>query len=241
MIRPVIVGYGKMGKRIADLASARGIDIHAIIDNENDWQKKIDEISDCDVAIEFTTPEAAPDNIKRLLSKNIPVVSGTTGWDERKDELISLADEKGVGLLIASNFSIGMNIFFELNKYLAKLMNRFPGYKVDIEETHHVHKLDAPSGTAKVLANDLVKNLKIYSGWLNDAKKPSENQIAVKSFREGEVTGMHKVRYKSMQDVITIDHKALNRDGFAIGALEAAHWIIGKKGFQTMEDMLFER
>ncbi len=238
MIQAAVIGYGKMGRRIHQLAPSMGFDVKVIIDQEDDWARYGEELKRCDVALEFTIPGAAFSNIRRLLLAGIPVVSGTTGWESHREEAMNLANEKGIGLMISSNFSIGMNLFFELNKYLASQMDNYPGYKAVIEEVHHIHKLDAPSGTAKVLAGDMIGRLSSYTAWAPAKEKTEEGILPVKSIREGEVTGIHTISYTGANDRITISHEAINRDGLVTGALRAASWIIGKRGFQTMRQML---
>ncbi len=226
-----LFGYGRMGKLIGELAPERKHNIARIID-ENDSP---DAVAGCDVAIDFSVPAAALNNIKTCIDHGVPVVSGTTGWHTGLDEAKLYCDEKGGAFLYASNFSIGMNIFFGLNKTLGRFMNKVDGYQLSMEETHHIHKKDAPSGTAISLAEDIV-DLGKYKGWSLDEKEA--NHIPIKSFREGEVPGIHKVKYTGEIDEITISHEAFNRKGFAIGALVAAEWIVGKKGVFTMEDVL---
>lgn len=235
-----IVGYGKMGQRIAAIAPGMGCRVVVTIDDEYGWEKDFDKVKQCDVALEFTTPEVAPANVRRLLSAGINVVCGTTGWNEGIDEMKDIAVTKGVGLMVESNFSVGMRVFFMLNRYLGGMMKSCTGYNVSIEETHHIHKLDAPSGTAKKLAEDLKKTLGIPddAGGYRDIRD-NYHDIPVHSIREGEVTGIHKVEWIGEQDSILIRHEALNRDGFVRGALAAACWIKGRTGLCTMEQMLF--
>jgi 4-hydroxy-tetrahydrodipicolinate reductase len=239
MLKIALVGYGKMGKRIAEMAPGMGHDVCLVIDKEEDWESHAPRLKLCDVAIEFSTPDAAFSNVIRLLDAGIPVVSGTTGWDERLPEAKAHAEKRGVGLMVASNFSIGMNLFFALNRNLAGMMASHPDYAVSLKEVHHVHKLDAPSGTAKTLASDLIAIHPAYDGWLPEENHSGATVIPVKSVREGEVTGIHEITFISGCDRITISHEAFNRDGFATGAMAAAAWIIGKKGFVTMQEMLF--
>lgn len=229
-----------MGKRIAELAPDHGLRVEAIIDNEADWQQKAQRLSDCSVALEFSTPVTALNNITRLLEMGIPVVSGTTGWDEHIADAAEIADRNGVGLMVASNFSVGMNLFFALNSYLAGMMNHYSSFQPSVEETHHIHKLDAPSGTAKSLVNELVAKLGSYHSWAMSTDYNHEDDvIPVTSIREGEVTGVHEVAFKGVSDMISVRHEAFNRDGFVLGAIDAAKWIIGRKGLLTMKEMLF--
>lgn len=239
MINIAIIGYGRMGRRIAELSPSRGLHVSVIIDNEAEWQQFHEQLAGCDVALEFSIPATAMKNVTRLLEMGIPVVSGTTAWDDEVAQAALVAGRKGVGLMVASNFSIGMNIFFALNRYLAEMMNRYPEYSASVEETHHIHKLDAPSGTAKALLSDMLEKLTAYETWQSASDEPDPVVIPVTSIREGEVTGIHKITYAGESDRVEIRHEALNRDGFVLGAIEAAKWLIGKAGFHTMHDMLF--
>lgn len=216
-----LLGYGKMGKIIEQIALQNKHEIVAKIDNENDWNLTENQLKQIDVAIEFSTPKTAVKNILRCFDLNIPIVVGTTGWDEQKNEILSYAKQHNKTLFYASNFSIGVNLFFELNKKLAEMMKNHTDYKVSMEEVHHLEKLDKPSGTAISLAEDLP--LKISD---------------ITSFRESEVFGIHKIIYQSNDDIIEIKHDAKSREGFANGAILAASWLIGKTGIFTMNDML---
>ncbi|HOE04317.1 MAG TPA: 4-hydroxy-tetrahydrodipicolinate reductase [Bacteroidales bacterium] len=232
-----LIGYGKMGKEIAEMATSLGHEIACIFDVENIDSLKNLKPSAVDVAIEFTRPDTAPVNIKTCIDAGIPVVCGSTGWHHQLDEIETYCQEKKGCLFYASNFSIGMNIFFEINKKLAKLMEVSDGYNARIEETHHIHKLDQPSGTAVVLANQLVGNNKHFVKWvLNNSQDISD--LPVYSFRKGEVTGDHKIMWESNCDTIEISHSAKNRKGFAIGAIRAAAFIAGKTGIYQMKDLL---
>lgn len=213
-----ILGYGKMGKTIEQLALKRGHEIVVKTTSKN----KVDNIdfSDVDVSIDFSTPSSAYNNINASLLQSTPVVSGTTGWLEKRSIINQLAVDNKTAFLYASNFSIGVNLFFELNKNLAKLMKNHEEYQAKIKEIHHIHKLDAPSGTAITLAEHLNDNVRIESE------------------RESEVPGTHIVSYESEIDYIEIKHKALNRQGFALGAILAAEWVASKKGVFSMSDML---
>ncbi|MHC0442634.1 4-hydroxy-tetrahydrodipicolinate reductase [Flavobacterium sp. 3-210] len=226
-----LLGYGKMGKVIERIALERGHEIVLKKDEFNTYEG----LSAADVAIDFSVPTAAVDNISNCFHANVPVVSGTTGWLEHYDEMIALCNEKKGGFISSSNFSLGVNIFFGLNEYLAKIMNQFDSYKVSMEEIHHIHKLDAPSGTAISLAKGVIENSN-YSEWtLDEAKK---NQIHIEAKRIGEVPGTHTVNYDSAIDSIEIKHTAHNREGFALGAVIAAEWLAGKTGIYTMKDVL---
>ena len=225
-----IIGYGKMGKAIEKVAIDRG---HLISFKTNKCDLNL--INDVDVTIEFSTPESAFTNIKNCIDSNVPVVSGTTGWLEDLDDIKKLCDKKNGSFLYASNFSLGANLFFELNKKLAHLMSDKNQYKTSIDETHHIHKLDRPSGTAITLADDIISNSR-YKNWELDSS--SKDKININSSREKEVNGVHKVVYSSENDIISIKHEALNRNGFALGAVISAEWLVNKKGCFSISDML---
>ncbi|MXO06128.1 4-hydroxy-tetrahydrodipicolinate reductase [Flavobacterium sp. HBTb2-11-1] len=226
-----LLGYGKMGKVIERIALERGHEIVLKKDEFNTY----DGLSTADVAIDFSVPSAAVSNISASFNANVPVVSGTTGWLEHYDEMIALCNEKKGGFISSSNFSLGVNIFFGLNEYLAKIMNQFDSYKVSMEEIHHIHKLDAPSGTAISLAQGVIQNSN-YANWtLEEAKA---NEIHIEAKRIGEVPGTHTVTYDSPIDSIEIKHTAHNREGFALGAVIAAEWLAGKQGIFSMKDVL---
>ncbi len=222
-----IIGYGKMGRAIEALALQHGHTIVAAVDNDNDWNDPQKPWRNADVAIEFTTPDTATANIRRCLEAGVPVVCGTTGWYDRFDELAALCREKNGTLFTATNFSIGMNIMFALNERLAELMRGRNDYAVSISETHHIHKLDAPSGTAITLQQQIAES----------GRRKAE-QVPITSYREGEVPGTHTVCYDSAIDTITLTHEAHSREGLAQGALLAAEWVAGKKGIFTMKDIL---
>ncbi|MBF4470402.1 4-hydroxy-tetrahydrodipicolinate reductase [Flavobacterium sp. HJJ] len=226
-----LLGYGKMGQVIERIALERGHEIVLKKDEFNTY----DGLSTADVAIDFSVPTAAVSNISSCFNANVPVVSGTTGWLEHYDEMIALCSEKNGGFISSSNFSLGVNLFFEFNEYLAKIMSKFDHYKVDMEEIHHDQKLDAPSGTAISLAKGVIKNSS-YSNWTLD--KPKENEIHIEAIRTGTVPGTHTVTYNSEVDSIEIKHTAHNREGFALGAVIAAEWLAGKHGVFTMKDVL---
>ena len=231
-----LIGYGKMGHAIEQIALQRGHEIVSVIDVNNQEDFTSDAFKSADVAIEFSMPAVAMDNYRRAFAAGVPVVSGTTGWLEHLPE-IKEACKAGQTFFYASNFSLGVNIFFALNKYLAKIMNDFPAYDVRMVETHHVHKLDAPSGTAITLAEGLIDNIERKNKWV-EGKEPAEDEIGICSVREGEVPGIHTVIYESDVDTISITHDAKSRMGFALGAVIAAEFTCGKKGFLTMQDML---
>lgn len=231
-----LIGYGKMGHAIEQIALQRGHEIVSVIDVNNQEDFTSDAFKSADVAIEFSMPAVAMDNYRRAFAAGVPVVSGTTGWLEHLPE-IKEACKAGQTFFYTSNFSLGVNIFFALNKYLAKIMNDFPAYDVRMVETHHVHKLDAPSGTAITLAEGLIDNIERKNKWV-EGKEPAEDEIGICSVREGEVPGIHTVIYESDVDTISITHDAKSRMGFALGAVIAAEFTCGKKGFLTMQDML---
>lgn len=227
-----LLGYGKMGHVIERFALERGHEIVLKKDEFNTYEG----LSSADVAIDFSVPSAAVSNISSCFHANVPVVSGTTGWLEHYDEMIALCKEKNGGFISSSNFSLGVNLFFEFNEYLAKIMSQFDHYKVEMEEIHHDQKLDAPSGTAISLAKGIIENSS-YTNWtLDDA--PKENEIHIEAVRVGTVPGTHTVTYNSEVDSIEIKHTAHNREGFALGAVIAAEWLAGKQGVYTMKDVL---
>jgi 4-hydroxy-tetrahydrodipicolinate reductase len=230
-----LIGYGKMGKTIEQIAKDRGHEIVSIIDVDNLQDFESEAFKSADVAIEFTRPDVALGNVRKCFAARVPVVVGTTGWNlnDVKEEL----EANGNTLFWASNFSLGVNIFAAVNRYLAKIMNGFPEYNVAMEEVHHIHKLDAPSGTAITLAEDILKNLDRKQAWTKEAEN-SASDLAIKSIREGEVPGIHTITYDSPVDSITITHDAKSRAGFALGAVVAAEFTAGKKGLLGMCDML---
>lgn len=232
-----LVGYGKMGKTIEQIALGRGHRIVSVVDVANPGDFASEAFRSADVAIEFTTPATAFANYLKCFEAHLPVVSGTTGWLDKLDEIKRLCRDGGQTFFYASNFSIGVNIFFALNKYLAKIMDRFPDYDVSMTEIHHIHKKDAPSGTAITLAEGIIANLGRKSRWTLD-KVETPADLPIHAIREGEVPGTHEVVYESEADYIRIGHEARNRDGFALGAVMAAEFTAGKKGFLGMEDML---
>ena len=226
-----LLGYGKMGKVIEKIALDRGHEIVLKTSSNSTY----DGLSNADVAIDFSVPESAVCNISECFDTNIPVVCGTTGWLDQYDKMVSLCKEKNGSFIYASNFSLGVNIFFELNEYLAKIMSKIDQYKVSIEEIHHTQKLDAPSGTAISLAKGIIENSK-YKNWaLNN---PEVDEIKIDAKRIENVPGTHSIFYDSNVDQIEIKHTAHNREGFALGAIIAAEWIQNKKGVFTMKDVL---
>jgi 4-hydroxy-tetrahydrodipicolinate reductase len=234
-----LIGYGKMGKAIERVALERGHSIVSIIDVDNKDDLLSEAFMSAAVAIEFTTPETAVDNYLRCFSAGVPVVSGTTGWLSRFTEMRQRCLEGRHTFFYASNFSIGVNIFFALNKYLAKIMNKFSRYEVSLTERHHIHKADAPSGTAITLAEGIIENIDRKKQWqLAKAYGLTSIDLSVQAIREAEIPGIHEVVYESNVDYIRIIHEAKSREGFALGAVLAAEFTAGKQGFLGMEDML---
>lgn len=228
-----------MGKIIEKIALSRGHEIVARIDVDNMEDIHSDAFRSADAAIEFTMPKVAEENCRKALEEGVPVVCGTTGWADKMDGIKKLAEEKGKAFFWTSNFSVGVNVFFAVNKYLAKIMNGFGQYDVSMTETHHIHKLDAPSGTAVTLAEGILENLERKKSWTLVGAAPVEaDSIGIEAIREGEVPGIHTIVYDSPVDSITITHSAKSREGFALGAVMAAEFIQGKKGFLSMQDMM---
>ncbi len=238
----LIIGYGKMGKTIEAIALGRSHHISYKIDQHTDDTFENIHPDQVDVAIEFTQPDAAPGNIRFCLENDIPVISGTTGWLSQKPTLEALCQQKNGAFFYASNFSIGVNLFFQLNRYLAGMMKSYPEYKPDLKETHHIHKKDAPSGTAITLAEDILAAIPALENWEleeeKNHKKDEKSVLSIQSVREGEIPGTHIVNYTSAVDDITITHTAHSRQGFALGAVLVAEWIQGKKGVLNMDDFL---
>jgi 4-hydroxy-tetrahydrodipicolinate reductase len=221
-----LLGYGKMGQTIEKIALKNNHEIVAKIDNDDDWKRLENEMKQADVAIEFSTPQTVVENMFRCFDLHIPIVVGTTGWNQQKDEIFSYCKKYQKTLFHASNFSIGVNLFFELNKQLAQMMKNYSDYNVHLEEIHHLQKLDKPSGTAISLADDLI------------SVAETGHYPSIQSFREEDVFGIHRVFYESNEDIIEIKHEAKSRDGFAKGAVFAAEWLVGKVGVYTMSELL---
>ena len=232
-----LLGYGKMGQEIEKLALKRGHDIVLKLDSLEDWENEGDRLSEVDVAIDFSTPISIVENIYHCFDTNIPMVIGTTGWLDDLEKVQQDCVDRNQSLFFSPNFSIGVNLFFDLNRYLAHLMSKWEDYAISIEETHHIHKQDAPSGTAIVLANDIIRNTDRKEKWVKETVTNPE-ELGIKSYRTDNVPGTHIVRYESEEDCIEIIHTAKNRKGFATGAILAAEWIIGKKGFFDMNNLL---
>jgi 4-hydroxy-tetrahydrodipicolinate reductase len=233
-----LAGYGKMGHTIEEIALKRKHEIVAKIDVNNQEDFASEDFKSADVAIEFTTPATAFGNYLKCFAAGIPVVSGSTGWTSRMNEIKILCETEGRTFFYASNFSIGVNIFFALNKYLARIMNGFPDYDVDMNEIHHIHKLDAPSGTAITLAEDITYNIDRKKHWKLADGRHDDSDLLITALREGEAPGIHEIRYTSDVDTITIKHDAASREGFALGAVLAAEFASGRKGFLGMKDLL---
>ena len=228
-----------MGHEVEKIALQRGHEILAKIDNENDWNS-FRNSGEPIVAIEFSTPATAFDNIKRCFDMNIPVVCGTTAWYQHFDKVKERCEKEKQALFYAPNFSIGMNIMFMLNQQLAKITEKYD-YKLSLTETHHIHKLDKPSGTAVKLANDIVENNKNYKSWectIDNEQCTAKNVLPIEAIREGEYFGIHEVKAESSCDIISLRHEAFSREGFATGAVIAAEFLAGKKGLFTMNDLL---
>ncbi len=228
-----LVGYGKMGKIIDEIAQKRG---HEVVARLNESPNS-ENLNHPDVVIEFSQPEVAFNNIKSCLELNIPVVCGTTGWLSEKAKIEKIALENNTAFLYGSNFSLGVNLFFALNEKLAEMMKNFDEYNIQLEEIHHVHKKDAPSGTAISLAEGIIRKNEKFNAWKLEETK--DNQLGIFAIREDEVPGTHSVFYRSNVDEIEIKHTAYSRDGFALGAVVAAEWIKGKSGNFSMNDVLF--
>ncbi|MCY0969917.1 4-hydroxy-tetrahydrodipicolinate reductase [Chryseobacterium wangxinyae] len=227
-----LVGYGKMGKIIDEIATKRGHEIVARLKET----PTAENLNNPDVVIEFSLPEVAFDNIKTCLENKIPVICGTTGWLERKNEIENIAVQNGTAFLYGSNFSLGVNLFFALNEKLADLMKNVNEYSCQLEEIHHIHKLDAPSGTAISLAEGIISHNPKFDAW--KLEETQDKQLGIFAIREDEIPGTHSVFYRSEVDEIEIKHTAYNRNGFALGAVVAAEWIKDKKGNFTMKNVL---
>lgn len=226
-----------MGKEIEQIAVSRGHSIVLKVDVNNASTYTVEELKQAEVAIEFSMPEAVVGNIHKCFEANVPVVVGTTGWLQHLDEVKAACTSKNQTLFYASNYSIGVNLFFKLNEYLAKLMNAYPDYNIAMEEIHHIHKLDSPSGTALSLANQILENNKQKQKWVNNITD-NKSELGILSKRIGEVPGTHTVTYSSAVDEISMTHTAHNRKGFALGAVIAAEWVRDKKGIYGMSELL---
>ena len=230
-----IIGYGKMGHEVEKAALARQHEIVVTIDNAQEWEERLEQLKQADIAIEFSQPDQVVANIHRCFDLHLPIVVGTTAWQDHFEEIKARCLAEGQSLFTAPNFSIGMNIMFLLNKQLAKFAERY-GYRLTLAETHHIHKLDKPSGTAVKLANDIIATDSDYDRWSIYA--PAEHSLYIDVKREGEVFGIHSVTAESPADKITLTHEAFNRQGLAAGALAAAEFLVGKTGVFTMENLI---
>jgi len=238
-----LIGYGKMGKLIEKLATERGHEIILTIDQDNLSDFQSDRFKEADIAIEFSTPHAVLSNIEACFAAGVPIVVGTTGWYDQIPVVKQKCESGNKTLLYASNFSIGVNVFFHVNRVLARLMNRYPQYDVQVEEIHHTQKLDAPSGTAITIAEGILAGLERKSAWVNEVVGQNEeliakpNDLLIESHRIDQVPGTHTVVYSSEVDELEFKHTAHNRAGFALGAIVAAEWLQGKQGFYSIADM----
>lgn len=242
-LKIALVGYGRMGQMIHKIAESRGHSIVATIDTPQDSQWESEGLRTADVVIEFTQPEAAASNVKRLLAMGLPVVSGTTGWAKQLADLRQQIEQEQRGTLLwASNFSIGVNLFFKINRLVAGIMDHVSGYKAELSETHHIHKLDAPSGTAITLAEQVLEGMPSrLEGWqLIDDQGASidDKTLPIRAIREGEIPGTHTLEYRSSVDRIALTHEAYGREGFALGAVVAAEYLSERQGYHTMDDLL---
>jgi 4-hydroxy-tetrahydrodipicolinate reductase len=233
-----LIGYGKMGKEVEKAALTEGHIISGIVDPIAFPQFTIPDIRDAEVAIEFSTPAAAAENIISCFKAGIPVVTGTTGWHHQLEEVTTACSLWNGTLFYASNFSPGIHLFLDLNQRLAAMMNEFPEFRVSVKEVHHIHKKDKPSGTAIKISEGIIAASERLSSWKLADDQPGPDCLPIESVREGEVTGYHSVRYKSASEIIEISHTAINRSGFTRGALLAAQFISGKKGVFSMDDLL---
>ncbi len=232
-----IIGYGKMGKTIEKLALKNNDEVVLKIDDSNLDQFTEENLKKADVAIEFSTPSVAFESISKCIKAGVPTVSGTTGWLDKFNIIEDLCKDGNGAFFYASNFSLGVNIFFKMNEFLAKIMNKFTQFSIAVDETHHIHKLDAPSGTAITIAEGIINNVERKTSWVKENAE-NEAQIAIKSHRIGEHPGEHVVKYDSSIETIEISHSSKTREGLAIGALMAAKFLIGKKGVYGMDDLL---
>lgn len=235
-----LIGYGKMGRMIEEIALSRGHEIVSIIDIDNQQDFESQAFRSADVAIEFTAPHVAYDNYLKAFRQGVKVVSGSTGWlKEHGEDVKRMCTEEGRTLFWSSNFSLGVTVFRAVNRYLARIMNRFPSYTPQMEEVHHIHKLDHPSGTAITLAETVIANTPSLSGWTENTDTQGDN-LVITHERRGEVPGIHTVRWDSPADSIMIEHSAKSREGFALGAVMAAEWLATRRGVHTIDEMIDE-
>ncbi|MGO1520183.1 MAG: 4-hydroxy-tetrahydrodipicolinate reductase [Sphingobacterium sp.] len=239
----VLLGYGKMGQLIERFAIKRGHEVLLIVEEDNRERISSADLQDADMAIDFSTPDAALANINLCFESRLPLVVGTTGWYDRLDEIKEICNRQEQSLLYGSNFSIGVNVFFHINRLLATALNPYKQYDVQVEEIHHIHKLDAPSGTAITIAEGIVEQIDQKDKWINSVEGsgvemiPKANELLIESLRIDEVPGTHTVLYSSEVDQIEFKHTAHSREGFALGAVIAAEWLLGKKGFFQVTEM----
>lgn len=231
-----IIGYGKMGRMIEEIARRRGHEIVAVIDRDTDCKIDSEAFRSADAAIEFTVPSAAEANVRAALEQGVSVVCGTTGWTEGLERLRGSMPPNSA-LMWSGNYSLGVNIFFAVNRYLAKIMAQFPDYTPDMTETHHIHKLDHPSGTALMLADQIIDVLPGLDGW---SEAPDPGKLLINHVRHGEVPGIHRITWESPVDSISIEHSAKSRAGFALGAVMAAEWLAGRRGYHSIDEMMTE-
>lgn len=238
-----LLGYGKMGHIIEQFAQSRDHEVILKIDSQNTTELTTQNLKRADIAIDFSTPHTVLNHIKECFVANLPIVVGTTGWYDHLQQVKNECEDNGHSLLYGSNFSLGVNLFFAVNKILAKIMNRYPQYDVQIEEKHHTHKLDSPSGTAITIAEDVIGQINRKQKWVNElvgrlpVASHQPNQLLIESYRLEEVPGTHTVIYSSEIDDIELKHTAHNRNGFALGAVLAAEWLQGKAGFFSVNDL----
>ena len=239
----VLLGYGKMGQLIERFAVKRGHDVVLIVDEENRREITSSDLRSADMAIDFSTPDAALENIELCFEAELPLVVGTTGWYDKLQEIQQTCQETNQSFLYGSNFSIGVNVFFHINRMLAKALNPYKQYDVQVEEIHHIHKLDAPSGTAITIAEGIIEHSDQKGKWVNSVEGdgegviPKADELLIESLRIEEVPGTHTVLYSSEVDQIEFKHTAHSREGFALGAVIAAEWLLGKKGFFQVTEM----
>jgi 4-hydroxy-tetrahydrodipicolinate reductase len=238
-MRIALIGYGKMGKEIERIAVRRGHTIVLKVDETNAKTYSDEELKNAEVAIEFSTPDSVYTNIMRCFKTGIPVVAGTTGWTDQIASVREACSKSNGAFFYASNYSIGVNLFFRLNRYLAAMMDKYPDYEPSVDEVHHIYKKDSPSGTGITLANDIIAELARKKNWI-EGLSDEPGMLQIHSTREGDVPGTHSIKYSSDIDDIEIIHTAHNRRGFALGAILAAEWIAGKKGIFGMSDLMGE-
>lgn len=236
-MKAVIIGYGTMGHEIEKVLLERGHTVILIVDVANRAQMTADLLRQADVAIEFTTPDTAYENVSACLAAGLPVVCGTTGWNDKRVKAENRCNELDGTLFWSSNFSIGVNVLFRVNRYLAKIMDHFPEYNVSMCEVHHTRKKDAPSGTAVTLAEGILEGLERKNSWVNH-ETLAEDSLGIVSIREGDVPGLHEIRYESEADVLTLKHEAKGRRGLAVGAVLAAEFAYTRKGVLKMDDLI---